>query len=124
MLTTPYVFNKEEALQMAEAGTDIIVTHFGLTSGGSIGADDTYSLDECVTLFNECAEAVRSVKNDMIFICHGGPLAEPDDAQYLLSNCSDCHGFYGASSMERLPTEQAITQRTAEFTQLVVNGNR
>ncbi len=124
MLTTPYVFNKEEALQMAEAGTDIIVTHFGLTSGGTIGADDTYSLDECVTLFNECAEAVRSVKSDMIFICHGGPLAEPADAQYLLSNCSDCHGFYGASSMERLPTEQAITQRTAEFTQLVVNGNR
>ena len=122
MLTTPYVFNKSEALQMAEAGTDIIVTHFGLTSGGSIGAEDTYSLDQCVEMFNECTEAVRSIKSDMIFVCHGGPLAEPEDAQYLISNCPDCHGFYGASSMERLPTEKAIVERTAEFTRLVMGG--
>jgi len=122
MLTTPYVFTKNEALQMTEAGTDVIVTHFGLTAGGSIGANDTYSLDECVQMFNEWADAVRTVKSDMIFICHGGPLAEPKDVQYLLSRCPDCHGFYGASSMERLPVEMAITQRTEEFTRLAVGG--
>ena len=122
MFTTPYVFTKDEALQMTEAGTDVIVTHFGLTGGGSIGANDTYTLDECCDMFNEWADAVRAVKSDMIFICHGGPLAEPKDAQYLLSHCPDCHGFYGASSMERLPTEQAITERTKEFTKLAVGG--
>jgi len=122
MLTTPYVFTKDEALKMTGAGTDVIVTHFGLTAGGSIGANDTFSLNECVEMFNEWSDAVRQVKSDMIFICHGGPLAEPDDAQYLMSRCPDCHGFYGASSMERLPTEKAITERTAEFTQIAVFG--
>jgi len=124
MLTTPYVFTKDEALKMTAAGTDVIVTHFGLTAGGSIGANDTYSLDECVEMFNEWSDAVRQIKSDMIFICHGGPLAEPDDAQYLMSRCPDCHGFYGASSMERLPTEKAITERTAEFTKITVFGEK
>ncbi|MEQ8370093.1 MAG: phosphoenolpyruvate hydrolase family protein, partial [Alphaproteobacteria bacterium] len=112
LLTTPYVFSRDEALQMTEAGTDVLVAHFGLTAGGSIGASDTYSLDQCVEMFNDWADAVRTVKPDMIFICHGGPLAEPADVQYLLSRCPACHGFYGASSMERLPTEKAITERT------------
>ena len=115
MLTSPYVFNKDEAVAMAKAGADIIVAHFGLTSGGAIGATDTPAIDACAAQFNDWAKAAKAVRDDLIFICHGGPLAEPADAQAFLSLCPDCHGFYGASSMERLPTERAIREQTAAF---------
>ncbi|TLP61349.1 phosphoenolpyruvate hydrolase family protein [Parasedimentitalea maritima] len=115
MLTSPYVFNKDEAVAMAKAGADIIVAHFGLTSGGAIGATDTSAIDACVAQFNDLAKAAKAVRDDLIFICHGGPLAEPADVQAFLSLCPDCHGFYGASSMERLPTERAIREQTAAF---------
>jgi predicted TIM-barrel enzyme len=119
LLTTPYVFSADNAAAMARAGADIIVAHFGLTTGGSIGANDTApDIAMCATLFNEWCAAAREHRDDLIFICHGGPLAEPGDAQEFLDLCPDCHGFYGASSMERLPTERAITEQTRTFTQL------
>jgi predicted TIM-barrel enzyme len=118
MLTTPYVFNPREAVQMAEAGADIIVVHMGLTAGGSIGAPTTPSLAAAVALFNECEAAVRGVRDDVIMICHGGPIAEPEHAAHMLAHCPGCHGFYGASSMERLPTERALTEQTRRFTGL------
>ena len=115
LLTTPYVFNKDETLAMANAGADIIVAHFGVTTGGSIGAATSKTLPDCVALFNDWASAAKSVRSDLLFICHGGPISEPADARFILENCPDCHGFYGASSMERLPTELAIRERTEEF---------
>lgn len=118
MLTTPYVFSEDDAAEMAKAGADIIVVHLGLTVGGSIGADTALALADCPGIFNKWAEAARRVRKDIIVLCHGGPVATPDDAQFMLRQCDDCHGFYGASSMERLPTELALTQRTREFTQL------
>ena len=118
MLTTPYVFNPREAVQMAAAGADIIVVHMGLTAGGSIGAATTPSLDASVALFNDCEAAVRGVRDDVIMICHGGPIAEPEHAAHMLAHCLGCHGFYGASSMERLPTERALTEQTRRFTGL------
>ncbi|MDO6458548.1 phosphoenolpyruvate hydrolase family protein [Celeribacter halophilus] len=119
MLTTPYVFSAENARDMALAGADVIVTHFGLTTGGSIGAQDTApGIERCAELFREWSAAARAVRDDIIFIAHGGPLAEPADAQAFLDLCPDCHGFYGASSMERLPTERAIIGQTEAFTKL------
>lgn len=119
LLTTPYVFSADNAAAMAKAGADVIVAHFGLTTGGSIGAHDTApDIEGCAKLFDEWAAAARAHRDDLIFICHGGPLAEPADAQKFLDLCPDCHGFYGASSMERLPTERAITEQTRAFTQL------
>lgn len=115
LLTTPYVFNAEEAVAMAQAGADIIVAHFGLTSGGTIGARDVRSIESCAAQFNDWAAAAKSVRDDLLFVCHGGPLAEPEDAQAFLSLCPDCHGFYGASSMERLPTERAIRKQITAF---------
>lgn len=118
MLTSPYVFDEGEAVAMANAGADIIVAHFGLTAGGAIGSIDTPSIKACADQFNEWAAAAKEERDDLIFICHGGPLAEPEDAQAFLSLCPDCHGFYGASSMERLPTERAIREQTAAFGKL------
>ena len=118
LLTTPYVFNKDETLAMANAGADIIVAHFGVTTGGSIGAATSKTLPDCVALFNDWASAAKSVRPDLLFICHGGPVSEPADARFMLENCPDCHGFYGASSMERLPTELAIRERTEQFAEL------
>ncbi|UNH26701.1 phosphoenolpyruvate hydrolase family protein [Moellerella wisconsensis] len=115
LFTTPYVFNRENAIAMTEAGADIIVPHMGLTTGGNIGADTALTLKDCVPLINDWANAAKSVREDIIVLCHGGPIATPEDAQYILDNCPDCHGFYGASSMERLPTEVALTQTTTEF---------
>jgi predicted TIM-barrel enzyme len=115
LLTTPYVFNPDEARAMAEAGADILVAHMGLTTGGSIGAGTALSLDDCIDRVNAIAAAGRSVRSDIILLCHGGPIAEPDDAQYVLSRCRDCHGFYGASSMERLPSERALIDQTKRF---------
>ncbi len=115
LLTTPYVFNPDEAVEMAKAGADIIVAHMGLTTGGAIGAETSLSLKDCPKLIDECAEAAKRVRKDVIVLCHGGPIANPDDAQFVLRNTRNCHGFYGASSMERLPTETALVEQTKRF---------
>ncbi|MBG18980.1 MAG: hypothetical protein CML31_03290 [Rhizobiales bacterium] len=115
MLTTPYVFNADEAAEMAKAGADIIVCHFGLTTGGSIGAETALKLEDCPAMANEWAEAALKVNKDAIVLVHGGPVSSPEDASYMLNNTYNCHGFYGASSMERLPTEQALTEQTRKF---------
>ncbi len=115
MLTTPYVFNEDDATAMAQAGGDIIVCHLGLTTGGSIGAETALKLEDCPALVEAWSEAALKVNKDAIILVHGGPVAMPDDAAYVLSNTSNCHGFYGASSMERLPTEGALTDQTRKF---------
>jgi len=115
LLTTPYVFNPEESTAMTQAGADIIVAHMGLTTGGAIGAGTALTLDDCVPRINAIAEAARTVRPDVILLCHGGPIAMPDDAQYIIDHCPGIHGFYGASSMERLPTEIALTEQTRRF---------
>jgi predicted TIM-barrel enzyme len=115
LLTTPYVFNTEEAKRMADAGADIIVAHMGLTTKGSIGAHTAMSLDEAVEKVGAIVEAARSVNPDIISLCHGGPIAEPEDAAYVYRAVDGIHGFYGASSMERLPTETAITEQVRNF---------
>lgn len=115
MLTTPYVFNVEEAKKMAEAGADVLVAHMGLTTSGSIGATSGKSLDDCVKLIQEICDAAVAIKKDIIVLCHGGPIAKPEDAEYVISRTKGVHGFYGASSMERLPVEEAITNITKTF---------
>ncbi|WP_029010043.1 phosphoenolpyruvate hydrolase family protein [Azospirillum halopraeferens] len=115
LLTTPYVFNPDEAAAMTRAGADIIVCHMGLTTGGSIGARTALSLPACAPLIDAMAEAALRVRKDVIVLCHGGPIATPEDAAYILDACTVCHGFYGASSMERLPTETALIERTRHF---------
>lgn len=122
MLTTPYVFNPDEAVAMTEAGADIVVAHMGVTTGGMIGADIAKGMDKCVTEIDAIAEAAMSVRKDVLIICHGGPIAEPDDAAYILENCAHCHGFYGASSMERLPAEPALIENTKAFKALRLRG--
>ena len=114
-LTTPYVFTADEARAMTEAGADIVVAHMGVTVGGSVGASSAKTLDACVGLIDEIAQAALQVREDVIVLCHGGPIATPDDAQYILKRTRHCHGFYGASSMERLPTEVALTEQTRRF---------
>jgi predicted TIM-barrel enzyme len=114
-LTTPYVFNVSEAKKMAEAGADILVAHMGLTTSGSIGATSGKSLDDCVKLIQEIRDAAVAIKEDVIVLCHGGPIAKPEDAEYVISKTKGVHGFYGASSMERLPVEEAITGITKTF---------
>jgi predicted TIM-barrel enzyme len=115
MLTTPYVFSAAEAVLMTKAGADIIVCHMGLTTGGAIGAETALTLDDCVERINEWSREALRVRKDVLVLCHGGPIAEPEDATYILERCSNCHGFYGASSMERLPTERALTEQTRRF---------
>ncbi|AIN19947.1 nitronate monooxygenase family protein [Yersinia rochesterensis] len=115
LLTTPYIFSAEDAVAMTQAGADIIVPHMGLTTGGNIGADTALKLADCVPLINEWAAAAKAVREDVIVLCHGGPISTPEDAQYILDNCPQCDGFYGASSMERLPTEIALTDTTKQF---------
>ena len=115
LLTTPYVFGSEDAAAMADAGADIIVCHFGLTTGGAIGAETARTLDECVALADEWTKAARSVRDDVLVLCHGGPVAEPEDAAYVLSRARGVNGFYGASSMERLPVERALTAQVRAF---------
>ena len=115
MLTTPYVFNADEAAAMAKAGADIIVCHFGLTTGGSIGSKTALKLADCPSLFEKWAEAALKVNKNAIIIAHGGPVSSPEDASYMLKHTKNCHGFYGASSMERLPTEIALTEQTKKF---------
>jgi predicted TIM-barrel enzyme len=118
LLTTPYVFNVHEAEQMAEAGADILVAHMGLTTSGAIGAKTGKSLDECVTLIQEIRDAAVKINHEVIVLCHGGPIAMPQDAQYVLDRTTGVHGFYGASSMERLPVEEAIAETTNKFKEL------
>ena len=118
MLTTPYVFSADDARAMAAAGADIIVCHMGLTTGGSIGADTALRLDQCPALVDEWAAAALEVNPEAIILVHGGPVAQPEDAAYVLNHCRHCHGFYGASSMERLPTEVALTEQTRRFKQI------
>ncbi|OAK99433.1 hypothetical protein IQ06DRAFT_349025 [Phaeosphaeriaceae sp. SRC1lsM3a] len=115
LLTTPYVFSVEEAKKMAEAGADILVAHMGLTTSGSIGATSGKSLDDCVKRIQEIRDAAVKIKDDVIILCHGGPIARPEDAEYVISRTSGVQGFYGASSMERLPVEDAITNITKTF---------
>jgi predicted TIM-barrel enzyme len=115
LLTTPYVFSEQNAKDMAKAGADIIVCHLGLTTGGAIGAQTALGLKQCIEPINAWAKAARSVNPDVIVLCHGGPIATPKDASWILRNVKGCNGFYGASSMERLPTEVALTETTRKF---------
>jgi predicted TIM-barrel enzyme len=115
MLTTPYVFNEADAKAMAQAGADIIVCHLGLTTGGSIGAGTALTLAQCPALVDAWAKAALAINPEVIVLVHGGPVSEPQDAEYILKHTQHCHGFYGASSMERLPTEKALTEQTRKF---------
>ena len=115
LLTTPYAFNPDEGAQMAEAGADIVVAHMGLTTKGSIGATTALTLEQAPAAVQAIADAARSVREDVIVLCHGGPISMPDDAAYVLQNTNGVNGFYGASSMERLPVETAITEQMRQF---------
>ena len=121
LLTTPYVFNAEEAIAMTKAGADIVVVHMGVTTGGSIGATSAKTLEDCVAEIDVIAATARSVREDVIVICHGGPIAMPDDAAFVLQHCERCHSFYWASSAERLPTEIAIRDQIKLFKGMDVN---
>jgi predicted TIM-barrel enzyme len=122
LLTTPYVFNTDEARAMTKAGADVIVAHMGVTTGGSIGASSAKSLEDCVAEIDVIAAAARSVREDVIVICHGGPIAMPEDAAFILDHCDRCQGFYGASSAERLPTEIAIRDQIRKFKEIGRDG--
>jgi predicted TIM-barrel enzyme len=122
LLTTPYVFSEENAHDMAKAGADIIVCHLGLTTGGNIGAKTAVSLRECVPLIDSWSKAARAVNPDVLVLCHGGPIATPEDAQYVIEESKGVNGFYGASSMERLPTEIALTETTRKFKRIKVKS--
>ncbi|KAF2260303.1 hypothetical protein CC78DRAFT_29378 [Lojkania enalia] len=122
LLTTPYAFNVQEAKKMVGAGADILVAHMGLTTSGSIGATSGKSLDDCVTLIQDIRDAAVNINADVIVLCHGGPIATPEDAEYVISRTKGVHGFYGASSMERLPVEEAITNITKQFKGLKSSG--
>ncbi|MFJ5430380.1 phosphoenolpyruvate hydrolase family protein [Pectobacterium actinidiae] len=115
MLTTPYVFSAADAVAMTKAGADIIVPHMGLTTGGNIGAETALNLADCVPLINHWADEAKAIRKDVIVLCHGGPISTPQDAQFIMDHCPQCDGFYGASSMERLPTETALTATTQQF---------
>jgi predicted TIM-barrel enzyme len=115
LLTTPYVFSEQNARDMAQAGADIVVCHMGLTTGGAIGARTALCLQDCVPRIEAWAAAARAANPDILVLCHGGPIATPDDAAYILQACRSCHGFYGASSLERLPAETALTETTRTF---------
>lgn len=123
LLTTPYAFDPEQAGELTRAGADIVVAHMGLTTSGTIGAATTLTLDESVTRVSAIADAAKAVRSDVIVLCHGGPIAMPDDARYVIDRVPQIEGFYGASSMERLPTEIAITQQVRDFVSLT-RGNR
>jgi predicted TIM-barrel enzyme len=115
LLTAPYVFDEGEATAMAEAGADVLVPHMGLTTGGAIGAESAKTLDESVKLVQAMHDAAKRVNPEILVLCHGGPIAEPDDAAYVLANTEGVVGFFGASSMERLPTETAMTENMRRF---------
>ena len=120
LLTCPYVFNEDEARAMARAGADVLIPHMGLTTKGAIGATTALSLEDAARRVQSLADAARREKHDLLVLCHGGPIAEPEDAAYILENTDGIVGFFGASSIERLPTEPAITGRVREFKGLKV----
>jgi len=120
MLTSPYVFDPQQATDMAQAGADVLVPHMGLTTGGAIGASTAKTLDECIPLIQEMHDAARRVNPEILVLCHGGPIAEPDDAAYVIERTEGIVGFYGASSMERLPTETAMTANMKRFKEIPV----
>ena len=115
MLTTPYVFSEAQATAMAIAGADIVVCHLGLTTGGAIGAHSAPRLEDCPEQIDAWAQAALSVNPDILVLAHGGPIAEPADADFIMKHTRKCHGFYGASSMERLPVERALTEQVRKF---------
>ena len=115
LLTTPYAFDPDQARQLTAAGADIIVAHMGLTTSGSIGAQTAKTLDDSVETIHAIVDAAKSQRDDVLLLCHGGPIAMPDDAQYIFDRVPDIDGFYGASSMERLPTEIALTDQVKKF---------
>ena len=115
LFTTPYAFNADEGRAMADAGADVVVAHLGLTTKGSIGATTAFTLEQAPAKVQEILDAAKSVNPDIICLCHGGPISMPEDAEYVLQNTEGVHGFYGASSMERLPTEVAITEQMRKF---------
>ncbi|ACB84466.1 phosphoenolpyruvate hydrolase family protein [Natranaerobius thermophilus] len=121
LLTTPYVFNEKEAEQMATAGADILVAHMGLTTKGTIGAKTSMNLEEAAHRIQKIADTGKKINSKIKVICHGGPISEPEDAHYILENTQGVIGFFGASSIERLPTEQAIKQQTKNFKNLQIN---
>ncbi|KAI0370875.1 hypothetical protein BV20DRAFT_1018003 [Pilatotrama ljubarskyi] len=120
LLTTPYVFNVEEAEAMARAGADVVVVHMGLTTSGSIGARTSVTLDECVRRIQECRDAAVKINEEIIVLCHGGPIATAEDAEYVLSRTEGVHGFFGASSMERLPVETAVEENAKKFKAIAI----
>jgi predicted TIM-barrel enzyme len=122
LLTAPYVFDAESTVAMTRAGADVLVPHMGLTTKGTIGAQTSLTLDECVTLVQEMRDAAVAVNPDVIVLCHGGPIAEPEDARYVLERTTGVSGFFGASSMERLPTEVAMTENMRRFKALAPGG--
>ena len=122
LLTTPYVFSASDAAAMAEAGADVIVCHLGLTTGGSIGAETAFPIESCPAMVDEWAGAALEKKSDAIVLVHGGPVSSPEDAAYMMAECRHCDGFYGASSMERLPAETALVHKTKEFTMIGRGG--
>jgi predicted TIM-barrel enzyme len=124
LLTTPYVFNPDEAAAMAGSGADLVVAHMGVTTGGAIGAKAAKSLEQCAKEVAAIAEAARRVREEVIVLCHGGPIAMPEDAAFILERVPDCHGFYGASSMERLPVEIAIRDQVLAFKRLARKGRQ
>jgi predicted TIM-barrel enzyme len=122
LLTTPYAFEPEQARLLAQAGADIVVGHMGLTTKGAIGAKTAKTLDDCVRALSAIAEAGKKSRGDLLVLCHGGPIASPEDAQFILDRAASVDGFYGASSMERLPTEPAIAQQVRNFMGLKLRG--
>jgi predicted TIM-barrel enzyme len=123
LLTTPYVFNPEESIQMARAGADVIVAHMGLTTKGMIGARTAKTMEQCAREVQAIGDAAKSVRKDILVICHGGPISEPEDAAWIIANTKGIAGFFGASSIERLPTEVAITQQVKAFKAMDVKSN-
>jgi predicted TIM-barrel enzyme len=124
LLTAPYVFDPEQATEMSRAGADVLVPHMGLTTGGAIGAQTAKTLDDCVGLIQAMHDAAKRVNPEILVLCHGGPIAEPDDAAYVLERTEGVSGFFGASSMERLPTEVAMTENMRRFKALAVSKER
>lgn len=124
LLTTPYAFNPSEARPMAEAGADVVVAHMGLTTGGAIGARTAKAFEGCLSEVRAIADACKSARADCLILCHGGPIATPEDAQYVLDHCRGVEGFCGASSMERLPTETAIADQARRFSKMKLPSGR
>jgi predicted TIM-barrel enzyme len=122
LFTSPYVFDAEQAVAMTAAGADVLVAHVGLTTSGAIGAHTALTLDESVALVQSIGDAAHEVRPDVIVLCHGGPIAAPDDAAYVLQRTTGIDGFFGASSIERLPTEVAITQTVESFKNITTTG--